>query len=382
MVTGTQVSIEELEKKIAFLEAENKSLRHQEFSILRELPEIVFILDKNENLVFLNNICLDKFRLTKLDFDNKIQLKDIVTSESLYHLRKLYISHQNKEIIHAHQITGKRNDGTEFPFTAVFSKLIENGKFSGFIGIGFDLTERIKVENQLKEANLAKMKFLSIIAHDLRNPFNSLVGFSTLLLSNYDRYSSEKIKDYINFMSKAANQGHQLLENLLNWAMANTKKIEMHPTTININYTINETVNLLAANASKKEITIEQHVPDYMHAYADQNMIRTVSRNLISNALKFTPRGGAVKIIAHDEVEYIVIEFMDNGVGIAPEKLPNLFSLSNDYSTLGTEKETGTGLGLILCYEFILLNNGLIEVDSKPGMGSTFRIKIPRYKTA
>ncbi len=380
MVTDTQVSIEELEKKISFLEAENKSLRNQEFSILRELPEIVFILDKNEHLVFLNNICLEKFGLEKLNFDNKIHLKDIVTSESLYHLRKLYISEQDKEIIHAHQIKGRRNNGSEFPFTAVFSKLIENGKFSGFIGIGFDLTERIEVENQLKEANLAKMKFLSIIAHDLRNPFNSMIGFSTLLLSNYDRYSDEKIKDYISFMSKAANQGHQLLENLLNWAMANTKKIEIHPSTININYTINDTVTLLAANAIKKEIKIEQQVPDYIHAYADQNMIRMVSRNLISNAIKFTPRGGNIQIIAHDKDECVVIEFIDNGVGIAPEKLPNLFSLSNDYSTLGTEKETGTGLGLILCWEFILLNKGQIEAESKPGKGSTFRIKIPRYK--
>ncbi len=239
----------------------------------------------------------------------------------------------------------------------------------------------MEIESQLKEANLAKMKFLSIIAHDLRNPFNSIVGFSGLLSANYDRYPDDKIKEYIDYISKAANNGFQLLENLLDWARANMRKIEINLTNFNLRNTINEAVNLLSGLASKKEIKIKLNAPDNIYAFADQNMIRTVIRNLISNAIKFTSRGGCIIITAKALNDNTIVEVVDNGIGINPDKLPSLFSLSNDYSSLGTEKEKGTGLGLILCHEFITLNQGTIEVESTPGKGSKFCINIPCLNT-
>ncbi len=380
MIADTQFSIEELEKRINFLEAENKTLKQREFSILKVLPEIVFMVDVNERFIFLNNTCLEKFKICNRDLERNILLKEVITSESLYHLRKLYLSESDKEILHAREIIGIRKDGSHFPFTAYFTKLVQDGRVTGFIGVGFDITERVAIEKQLREANLVKMKFLSIIAHDLRNPFNSLLGFSTLLLANYDRYSDEKIREYVKYMSKAANQGHQLLENLLDWARANTRKIEINPETFNLQHAIIETIGLLSGSASKKDITISVQVSELVHVYADQNMIRTIIRNLVSNAIKFTARGGAIQITSRDEDEYIVLGVEDNGIGISNDKLTNLFSLSSDYSTLGTEKETGTGLGLILCNEFILLNKGSIEASSIPGKGSTFRVFIPRFK--
>jgi two-component system, sensor histidine kinase and response regulator len=380
MIADIQLSIEELEKRINFLEAENKTLRQREFSILRVLPEIVFMIDINERFIFLNNTCLEKFKLTNRDIERNISLKELISNRSLHHLRKLYLKEKYQETLHAREIIGIRKDGTRFTFAAYFTKLIENEKLKGFIGIGFDQTEQITIEKQLTEANLAKMKFLSIIAHDLRNPFNSLLGFSTLLLANYDRYSDDKIKEYLQYMSKSANQGHQLLENLLDWARANTRKIEISPETFSLQHTISDTVGLLSGSASKKAITISQQISENSHVYADQNMIRTVIRNLISNAIKFTPRGGLIRIISRDEKEFTFIDITDNGVGISEDKLTNLFSLSSDYSTLGTEKETGTGLGLILCYEFIILNKGNISASSVHGQGSSFTISIPRFK--
>jgi two-component system sensor histidine kinase/response regulator len=182
-------------------------------------------------------------------------------------------------------------------------------------------------------------------------------------------------------MSKSANQGHQLLENLLDWARANTRKIEINPETFSIQMTVTETLGLLSGSATKKAISISPQIPETTLVYADQNMIRTVIRNLISNAIKFTPRGGVITITARDEDEFTYVYVADNGVGISPDKLANLFSLSSDYSTLGTEKETGTGLGLILCYEFIALNKGNITATSTSGKGSLFTISIPRFKT-
>jgi len=380
MIGEVSTCIEELEKKISILEAENKALKQREFAILRDLPEIVFMLDLNERFIFLNNTCLEKFKFSVNDLEENIFLKDTITPDSLYHVRKLYLGKTYKETIHARELTAVRKDKSQFPFTVYFSKLIENGVLVGFIGIGFDLTEIKDIENKLKEANLAKMKFLSIIAHDLRNPFNSLVGFSSLLLSNYDRYSEDKKKEYIKYMSKAANQGYLLLENLLDWAKANTRKIDINPVSFSLFTSVNETINFLSGNASKKEIRIEFNIPENIYVYADQNMIRTVLRNLLSNAIKFTPRGGYVRIESNNEMDNTLVDVIDNGVGIHPDKLPDLFSLSNDYTTLGTEKETGTGLGLILCYEFITLNKGKIEASSKPNNGSTFRISIPRFK--
>lgn len=376
MITDTQFYVEELEKRISLLQSENKLLRENKFSILKTLPEIVFIFDTNEKLIFLNNTCLQKFGLEEEVLCNTIKLKDLITPGSWFHIHRQYINNGKNETIHIREIKGIRKDGGDFTFTAYFTKLRDND-LTGFIGIGFDVTDRIEIENQLKEANLAKMKFFSIIAHDLRNPFNSLLGFSTLLLANYDRYPDEKILEYLQYMSKAANHGHQLLENLLNWARANSRKIEFNPETFNLSEIINETAGLMAGPASKKEINISIEVPESIHVYADQNMIQTVIRNILSNSIKFTPKKGQVKIAACEKTGNAIVEITDNGVGISRDKIPSLFSLSSDYSTLGTEKETGTGLGLILCYEFMQVNNGKIEAESNVGLGSTFRITIP-----
>lgn len=380
MVADTQYVCEELERKIKLLEAENKELKEREFAILRELPEIVFVVDIRERFTFLNNTCIEKFKITSEELDNGVFLKNIITPEGLLHLRKMYLKEQDKDNYHAKELLAIHKDGNLFPFTVYFSKILKEGKLSGFIGVGFDITERIEVENKLKEANLAKMKFLSIIAHDLKNPFNSLVGFSTLLLANFERYNEQKIKEYIEYMSKAANQGHQLLENLLDWARANTRKIDINPVSFSLSQVTADSISLLIGNASKKEISIQQDVSGDILVYADQNMVRTVIRNLISNAIKFTPRKGFVKIEAFETTDFATLQVTDNGVGIDQVKLPNLFSLSNDYSSLGTEKEKGTGLGLILCYEFITLNRGKIEAESTPGKGSTFKIIVPKYK--
>lgn len=381
MTVNSQTSIEILEKRIAFLERENKILKEREFTILRALPEIVFIIDFNERFVFLNDTAREKFKLEKNILDYNIHLKDIIMPESIFSLRKIYFQEPKSDSFHAREIKGFCCDGSSFLFTAYFSPLYEGDTKVGFIGVGFDITERIEIENKLTEANLAKMKFLSIIAHDLRNPFNSLLGFSNLLLANFDSYSTEKIKEYVSHMNNSAAQGHQLLENLLDWARANMRKIDVQPAAHFLSTIVHDTVALIAGSISKKEQNLVLELTDNVNIYADQNMVRTVIRNLLSNAVKFTPRKGNIKIRTGLSGKMAFVEVIDSGIGISQENLPNLFSLSNEITTLGTERERGTGLGLILCYEFITLNKGTIEAHSVHGQGSTFRINLPLLHT-
>jgi PAS domain S-box-containing protein len=337
----------------------------------------VFILDSKEKFTFVNDTCLTKFMLKPEDLRKGLYLKDVVTEESIHELKALYREILSKSEFHAKELVGIKRDGSRFSFTAYTAKLKRRKKTTGFIGIGFDLTERKEIENRLYEANTAKSKFFSIIAHDLKNPFNSLVGFSQLLLKNYERYSSEKIKEYISYINRSSQQGYSLLENLLEWSRSQTGKLEVNKTSFNLVNVIFEAHNLLAASANNKEITIELNCPESLFVSADENMIQTVFRNFISNAIKFTHRHGYISIKAFQEKNFAVLEVKDNGIGIPPENLKTLFNIDSEFSMLGTEKEHGTGLGLILCNEFINLNGGIIEVESKPDEGSTFRTKIP-----
>lgn len=377
-VADYQSEIERLRNRVAELESQVQQLHNDELNILKFLPEIVFIIDLNERFVFINNSFKKIFGISEDEIPYNIHLKDILIPESLYQARKIYLTNGNKDLFEVQNIRAIRSNRDIIPLSVYFSKFYENSQHIGFIGVGYDLSERLHVEQKLTETNLTLIKFISIIAHDLRNPFNSLIGFSSLLLNNYERYSDEKKKEYVKHIWGAANNGLQLLENLLEWARASAGHIEIIPIAFEARQVIEDTVNLLEGNATKKEIDIEiEYTSPNIVVCADQNMIRTVLRNLLSNAIKFTHRGGKVILRVSQNKKQVNFEVIDNGVGIKPEHIKNLFKLNIETSTLGTEREKGTGLGLVLCHEFVALNKGLIEVESVYGKGSTFRVKLP-----
>lgn len=373
-------TIEELEAKITLLEAENKLLKQKEFNFLKALPEIVFMVDINERVTFLNNSCFDKFKLNSSALKAGLYLSDIITNTSLIQLRKKLKNHVSDNNVNSIEVTAIKQNGVEFPMIAFFSRIFENNTLVGFIGHGFDTSNHKAIEQKLTESNYAKVKFFSIIAHDLKNPFNSLVGFSNLLLANLEKYPIEKTREYIGYISRSANQAFLLLDNLLEWSRAQSGKLEIVPEHINIIQAIEETTGLLQTNIEKKEITLLTKGSANIYGYADYNMIKTVIRNVLSNAIKFTYRRGTIKIHASVIENYAVIEIIDNGIGICPENLKTMFNIDNEFNTLGTERENGTGLGLVLCNEFMTQNHGSIEVDSKLGEGSTFRLKIPLFE--
>ncbi len=237
-----------------------------------------------------------------------------------------------------------------------------------------------KTNIRLQEANFSKDKLLSIIAHDLRNPFSVLITFSKLLLDSYDDFKKDDVINYLKTFYQTSKQGYNLLDNLLKWSKSQTGAMEVEGEVIDFNDIVEENITLLNSQAKSKEIELINEVPKNIFAFADLNMILTVIRNLISNAIKFTNLRGKVVVKGRNYDKYIEISIKDNGIGIPEEDLEKIFRIDIKYSTEGTANERGSGLGLVLCKEFIEKNLGTLKANSKIDEGSEFIFTLPRAK--
>ena len=232
-------------------------------------------------------------------------------------------------------------------------------------------------QNELIAANASKDKFFSIIAHDLKNPFNGIIGLSTLLVDDFDSFPVEEQKEFILDIKTTAENTFRLLQNLLEWSQTQIGKIHFEPTQFMLGAITTEIVDLVKTSAANKNINLESDIPPEIRVYADKNMINTVIRNLLLNAVKFTRNGGRISLSARKINNVVEIAVADNGVGISPEQFKKLFCIDCNVVSYGTEGEQGTGLGLILCKEFVEKNSGMIRVESEVGVGSTFTISLP-----
>ncbi|MFZ4457251.1 MAG: hybrid sensor histidine kinase/response regulator [Bacteroidales bacterium] len=230
----------------------------------------------------------------------------------------------------------------------------------------------------LEELNSTKDKFFSIIAHDLRNPFSVLLGMSDLLLSNYESYDDETRLELISIQNETTKQTFKLLENLLEWAKIQRSAFDFVRQEINLNETIDQCVSHHKEISKQKEITINHELSGPVRLFADSNMVQTVLRNLLMNAIKFSNKGGEITISAAEQEHSFEITVKDNGVGISPENIQKLFKIENSITTKGTANEKGTGLGLMLCKEFVEKHGGKIWVESELGKGSAFKFTIPK----
>jgi signal transduction histidine kinase len=230
---------------------------------------------------------------------------------------------------------------------------------------------------QLKTLNSTKDKFFSIIAHDLKNPFNIILGFSDLLIRNESRLSQEKRSLYQQNIYNSSKAANSLLENLLFWSRSQTGNIQYEPTFINVHKLVKETLLLFQSDTHKKRIKVLEDIDPKTLVYADENMLKTIIRNLISNAVKFTFEEGFISISASLDETEAIISIADSGTGISQENQRLLFDINTNFTTQGTSKENGTGLGLILCKEFVEKNNGKIWVESEEGKGSKFIFTLP-----
>lgn len=244
---------------------------------------------------------------------------------------------------------------------------------------------RIKAEEQLSkqnkklnELNATKDKFFSIIAHDLRNPLAAFRNIIELLTNYYDELSEDKVKRTISMLDENSNHLYKLLENLLQWSRSQTGSIQYNPEKQSIAAVVKMNSSLMKAPSAKKGIELVYRIDENIIAYYDADLINTVLRNLLTNAIKFTPNGGKVFIEAEEKGEMVEIKVKDTGIGINEEDMDKLFRIDVHHTTPGTSNEKGTGLGLILCKEFIEMHKGTISAESREGGGSTFKFSLPK----
>lgn len=248
-----------------------------------------------------------------------------------------------------------------------------------------DARERLKYENEilqknkeLKETNASKDKLFSIIAHDLKNPLTALMGLSELMIEDCSTVPQKDIIGMFNTINQLSKDTYDLLDNLLNWARVQTKKISIDIQQVRLFDVVEKIINTLKPSAELKKITLINSVQPSMIINADENMIKTVIRNLVSNSIKFSNADTKITVDAFEDDKKRTIIVADQGVGMEENFIANLFNPGVQTSTYGTSNEKGTGLGLILCNEFIKLHKGTIKVTSKVGKGSQFYIHLPK----
>jgi signal transduction histidine kinase len=242
-----------------------------------------------------------------------------------------------------------------------------------------EANDKVQLQNiALQDLNATKDKFFSIISHDLKGPLNSLTSFSGLLINHTDSLSKDEIKMLAKDLDKSLKNLFTLLENLLEWSRSQTGKIEFKPDTFDIHILLEENKELLTAQAQSKKITLENASIHEQMIYAHRNSINTVVRNLIANAIKFTPPEGKITVNVQSQADSVVVSIADTGVGMSKDVMNKLFRIDTKHTTKGTADEKGTGLGLILCKEFVEKNGGHIWVESEEGKGSVFRFTVPK----
>jgi signal transduction histidine kinase len=234
-------------------------------------------------------------------------------------------------------------------------------------------------EKKLLQLNSDKDRFISILGHDLISPFNMLLGYSNLLIEDIRNLEIDEIESQLNHINSAAKNTYDLLVDLLIWARTQSGKIPFNPQNVSFTNVCLDTLKALRPVAELKNIRINSSSEDNITVFADIDMLKTVLRNLVSNAIKYTNRNGLINISAEEISGDMTISVSDNGVGIEPDRISKLFDISEVMSTTGTAEEKGTGLGLLLCREFVEKHNGKIWVESEKGKGSIFKFTLPPF---
>jgi len=389
---------EEIQQMAEELNVQTENLREvneqlERLSLVASKTEnTVVIMDGNANFQWVNQGFENKY---KVSFKKFIAEHGVNLRENSSHTGITAILNQINISGKPFTYTSKSHDldGNElWNLTNITPITNQDREITNLILIDSDITDLKKAEGQIKEQkaeiearsielqklNATKDKLFAIIAHDLKNPFHSIMGFTDLLQKQHKEISRDKLNEYLEMINLSTHSAYQLLENLLEWARSQTERVSIEPESIMLHRLIEQIKKLQDLHASNKEIKFVDEVGDDVIVLADKNMLNTVIRNITSNAIKFTSQGGSITFKCSMKKDKVVLDIIDTGIGIPEEKLKELFHLDNVNSTTGTEGETGTGLGLIVCKDFMLKNNGSIDVTSKPGKGTTFSLSLPK----
>jgi len=387
-------SDKQLEMIVIFLE-DISSQKKAEDALRESERKYRFIAEKASDIIY--SISLDK----KITFYNRAAER--IFEVPVEELAKKEYSHlmlpKDKEFakkLHQERLAGKKSPIFRHAFKTPKGKIVhlefsvnplfdDYNQVIGSLGIARDITARVKAEekiteknNQLQELVKTKDKLLSVIAHDLRDPFNTLIGFSEILQDQYYELSEEEILKYLQQINFASNNGFNLLTNLLDWSKTQTDKIKSIPEEKNITKIIHHVILYVKNSALAKNIEINFNHSKKLIANIDENMLRTVLRNLIINAIKFSYKNDVINITTVDNPDEIIISIKDYGTGIRKDEIEHILNKDINFTKPGTDLEKGTGLGLIICKEFIQQWGGTLTIDSAYGKGSTFSFSIPK----
>jgi PAS domain S-box-containing protein len=345
------------------------------------------IVDPDERFIFTNPAA-DKIMGVPIGTLVGRKMDEFVTKETFELVRKQTMARQEGNQS-TYEMEFIRSDGEHRVMLVTATPTFNaNGEFESSLGIFHDITDRKNIENELKKneselkaINTTKDKLFSIVAHDLRGPIGTSADLLDVLIESYDSFSNEEQLKMLEILKNSARSTYNLLETLLNWAIIQTGNMVFKPELFSLTQCIENIVENFAPTALSKNITLLFETGDEIFSYADQNMIQTVLRNLIGNAIKYTYRGGNIEIKAVNQGNKTEISITDNGMGMDIKTRKNLFCHNKQNSIYGTENEKGTGLGLVLCKEFIDKHGGHIRVESEPGKGSSFIFDIPKVQS-
>lgn len=234
-----------------------------------------------------------------------------------------------------------------------------------------------QLAEKLKEVNESKDQFFSVISHELRGPFNSILGFAEILFNDLDELSKEELKLYVDSLYHSSRHIFSLLNNLLHLTRFQTGKIDFNPKPLLLNEVVNNNMQILKLSAEKKEITFSNKILEDIRIFSDETMLNSILMNLLTNSIKFARRGGLVEILASKRGNLAEVSIRDDGIGMSEDTIANLFKIEISKSLPGTEGETGTGLGLVLTKKFVEQNGGALKVQSSFGEGSSFTFTLP-----
>jgi PAS domain S-box-containing protein len=350
---------------------------------------IVINTDFNETIKTVNKATLNLLKYEEQELKEKTI--NIILDDGI--IEELDIDGlRSGKYITEKEISYKTKDGNKIPILFSASPLLNiSNEIEGIIFVGQDISDRKKAEEEiknylnllkvseskLKELNASKDKFFSIIAHDLLNPLTGLLGYSAILSKDIKELSNEEIEDFSTTVHKLAKNIFDLLENLLMWSRLQTGRMNYDPNVFDFSTVCTKVCDLYEDSAKNKGIVLIKDLSKNNNVFADFNMIYTVTRNLVSNSLKFTPKEGEVKIITKAYNGNLEVTVSDTGVGIPIDTQKKLFKIDVSVSTLGTNQEKGTGLGLILCKELVEKNGGKLKIESEVGKGTRFIFNIP-----
>jgi signal transduction histidine kinase len=324
-----------------------------------------------------------QLNVLKDSINNEAKIRQVANMEALYENDK---KEKELALVRAEKLTADaqlREEETKATLLIAGLGLVTLLLLAGiFFYLALKRNKRtLQTKNEeLRQLNQTKDRFFAIVGHDLRGPITSFSGINDLLNWYISKNDMEQVKAFGGKITQSVRQLDTLLNNLLNWAMSQTDAVPYKPEPLQLNQLTKECYGYFQHSLEVKQVTLTDETPDDFFVYADKNALASVLRNLVSNAIKFTPPKGSIKIMAKLTGDLVWIEVSDTGVGLSEAKLKTIFSLSENKTTSGTSGEKGTGLGLVLCADYVALNKGTIKVESKEGEGTTFSFSIPSFQ--